>query len=899
METTSHTISPPEAPPLAPRADAPRAPAGRQRRPAGVSNRIRRDGKFFRLGDRKFYVRGVTYGPFALSSENVPLPERDQVRRDFQQIRELGANCIRIYHLPPDWFLDLAQEMGLWIFLDVAWPKNLSFIGDSELTQMAHDAVREAAARCGNHPATFAISVANEIPPDLVRYHGPRAIERFIDALVRTAKAEAPQCLVTFASFPTTEYLQPRLIDFACFNVYLHDAQVFGNYLARLQGIAGDKPLLLGEYGVDTAQEHDEQTQATMLAEHVRTAFDEGCCGMFVFSYTDDWVVNGYRIEDWRFGLVRRETDERGYRRPKPAFAALQPVFARVPQLIDEPLPKCSVIICSYNGAGTLESCLRSMRRLDYRWGYEVIVVDDGSTDATQQILQRFPEVRNIRQPNRGLAYARNVGMEAAMGEILVYTDSDCEVDEDWLYYIALAMKRSSHVGMGGPNLIPDEGSWVAECVGMSPGGPAHVMINDREAEHVPGCNLAVYKWAAQEINGFDPQFRKAGDDVDFIWRLQQRGYTIGFAPAAQVWHYRRNTVRAYLSQQRGYGEAEALLKFKHPDRFNALGGSHWRGRIYGPEQGGVRVGQDVIYHGTFGTGLFQTIYRRPASLVAAMLMSIEWHLLAGFVAVLGLAFWPLVWVALCMFATPAVLAVIAALQAPPPRHRHWLTRPLVAYLHFRQPIVRGWARHSVRLKTRILKGASGYQRPAELPVDPRRRRELCYWHDVQDRLVLLRQILADARAAEWRMRVDSGWSRWDVEIYASRYTKVRIVTASENHDGRGRLTRVRVEPSMSRFAVVLNVAGLILAGLLLLHLWPFSRPAVLLPLVGWTMYLVDRWKVTAPVLGLIHEAAIKAGFTPVYAGAVAPADAKPADAAPAGEPQVSADRVADAPTAI
>ena len=143
-------------------------------------------------------------------------------------------------------------------------------------------------------------------------------------------------------------------------------------------------------------------------------------------------------------------------------------------------------------------------------------------------------------------------------------------------------------------------------------------MIDDRTAEHVPGCNMAFYTWAWQQVNGFDSQFRTAGDDVDFIWRLQHLGYSIGFAPAAQVWHYRRNTVKAYLKQQRGYGEAEALLKYKHPDHFNTLGASHWRGRIYGGDQIGVRVGGDVIYHGLFGTGLFQTIYRQPASMIAA-----------------------------------------------------------------------------------------------------------------------------------------------------------------------------------------------------------------------------------------------------------------------------------------
>jgi glycosyltransferase involved in cell wall biosynthesis len=848
--------------------------SGRQRRTQPVTNRVRRDGKFFRLGADKFYVKGVTYGPFKPGPDGEPLPDPDQVRKDFAQMRDLGVNCARIYHLPPAWFLDLAQQMGMKIFLDVAWPKNLTFVGDRQITQQAHDAVRKAAQTCGNHDAVFAISVANEIPPDIVRFVGREKIEEFVDDLIAIVKEEAPECLATFANFPTTEYVQPRTIDFVCFNVYLHDEQVFRNYLARLQNIAGEKPLMLGEYGIDTYREYSQQKQSEILCAHVRAVFDEGLAGTFIFSFTDDWHTHGFQVEDWAFGITTRD------RQPKAAFAALRGLFARVPQTAEVELPMCSVVVCSYNGASTVRSCLSSLHKLRYP-SYEVIFVDDGSTDGTQEILKEFPWVRNIRQENKGLSYARNVGMNAARGEVVVYTDSDCEADEDWLYYLGLALVRGGHAGIGGPNLIPDEGSWIADCVGLSPGGPTHVMIDDRTAEHVPGCNMAFYTAVLKQVNGFDSQFRKAGDDVDLIWRIQNSGRSIGFSPAAQVWHYRRNTIKAYLKQQRGYGEAEALLKYKHPDRFNTLGASHWRGKIYGSDSIGVRVGADVIYHGIFGTGLFQTIYRRPASMLAMMMMSIEWHLLGMFITVLGLAWFPLLIVAALMFVTPVILSLVAAWQAPMPRHRHPLSRGLISYLHFRQPITRGWARYSVRLRNKILKHeASGYRRSSQLPVDPADQRSLRYWSDYKDRLPLLEQITKEVRQTGWRMREDSGWGEWDLEIYGSRYVKVRLTTATEHHHGAGMLTRVRVDLLQSRFGQVLMVGALILAGLLLLHLWPFSRPAVLIPLAWWAMYLVNRRRVTAPVLGLIDHAAEQAGYMPLPPEP-APAKPKPAAAQP------------------
>ncbi|HEX8916627.1 MAG TPA: glycosyltransferase [Humisphaera sp.] len=865
---------------------------GRKRVIEAPSDRVRRDGKFFRLGDQKFYVKGVTYGPFAPGEGGSPFATRAHTRKDFEQILDLGGNCVRVYHVPPDWFLDMARDMGIRVFLDVCWPKNLAFVDDPEIAAQARAAVRDSARRCGNHPAVFAISVVNEIPPELVRFMGAPKVEAFIDELVSIVKEEAPHCLATFANFPTTEYLRPRGIDFCCFNVYLDHESQLRNYLARLQMNAGELPLMLGEYGVDTHQSYTEDQQASMLSTQLKATFDEGCVGTFVFSYTDDWYVHDWQIEDWKFGVVRRDRDADGYRVRKPAYAAVRDVFRRAPQVTDLKLPKCSVVICSYNGASTVESCVASMGKIRYHNpdgtpNYEVVFVDDGSKDNTQEILAKFadqPWLVNIKQKNMGLSYARNVGAAAATGEVIVYTDSDCEADEDWLYYIALALVNGPHAGMGGPNLIPDEGSWVADCVGLSPGGPTHVMINDREAEHVPGCNMAFYKHAWAQVNGFDPQYRAAGDDVDFIWRLQHLGYSIGFAPAAQVWHYRRNTVKAYLKQQRGYGIAEALLKYKHPDHFNTLGASHWRGKIYGGEEIGIKVGGVVIYHGLFGTGLFQTIYRKPASMIAMMLMSIEWHLLTGFMAVLGLAFSPLLWVALVMFLTPILLSCIAAYQAPRPRHAHWLSKPLIAYLHYRQPIVRGWARYSVRLKSKVMDTqAKGYKRRNELPFDPHDRDTLKYWSTEHGRLKLLDQVIDEIRKKAWRVRVDSGWEGWDLEIYGSRYTKVRITTATEHHHGNGLLTRVRVQPMMSTFCKVILWACCILAGLLLLqdYLWPFSRTAALIPLAWWAMFLYNRWQVSTPVIGMIDEVAERNTYWPVY-----PKKPEPKGGDEAGVPQ-------------
>lgn len=79
------------------------------------------------------------------------------------------------------------------------------------------------------------------------------------------------------------------------------------------------------------------------------------------------------------------------------------------------------------------------------------------------------------------------------------------------------------------------------------------MLENDQVAEHIPGCNMAFRRDALLEIHGFDYQYKKAGDDVDICWRLQQAGHWITFAPGAFVWHHRRQSPRAYLRQQAGY----------------------------------------------------------------------------------------------------------------------------------------------------------------------------------------------------------------------------------------------------------------------------------------------------------------------------------------------------------
>ena len=809
---------------------------------ASSAPRVSVDGKFFRIGERKFYAKGVAYGPFAPNAAGQPFASPEQTASDFAQIRELGANVIRVYHVPAKWFLDLASEHKLKVLIDIPWNKHLCFLDSQAQRAAACEAVRRAVFACARHPVVFAFSVANEIPPDIVRWSGAQAVAEFIDDLVHEAKRSDPECLCTFTNYPPTEFLRPQSVDFLCFNVYLHQRQPFENYLARLQMLAESKPLLLGEFGIDSLRE-GEACQSEILEWQIQSAFRGGLAGAVIFTFTDDWWRGGRQIEDWKMGLTSRD------RKPKAAFGTVQKMFCAAPYFALPRCPKVSVVVASYNGERTLKACLDSLERLNYQ-DYEVILVDDGSADTTREVAFAHPNVRYFRhEKNLGLSVARNTGIAAASGEIIAFTDSDCRADEDWLYYVVGSLLESDFAGIGGPNLLPPEDSLVAAAVMASPGGPAHVMLTDRQAEHIPGCNMAFYKWALEQVGGFDPIFHKAGDDVDLCWRLQQAGLRIGFSPPAFVWHYRRPAIGAYLRQQRGYGDAEALLVRKHPECFNSFGGSLWRGRIYTTARLSDLIRPPIIYRGLFGSAGFQFLYSSEPAFNLMVPTMLEYHVLVTLpLVVVSVIFHPLVPVAVTSLLISLAVCVAAGAQAALPRNkRRWWSRPLVGMLFFLQPIVRGWARYQGRLMQRPTALAAHQTLDSVALRDGKQPlREVQYWAEQRlDRLALVADLLRRLDQQGWPNKSDIGWSDYDVEVSDTRWTKLQLTTVAEEHPRTKQLIRCRLR---ARWALRARVAFWSLCGfeLLVCGLFGRQRPwfwlvLLTLPLFVWFLRREQR----------------------------------------------------------
>jgi hypothetical protein len=132
------------------------------------------------------------------------------------------------------------------------WEQHVTFLDDKKRARSIEARVRAGVRSCAGHPAVLCYAIGNEIPAPIVRWYGKRRVEQYLERLYRAAKQEDPEGLVYLCELPTTEYLQLPFLDLVCFNVYLETQERLEAYLARLQNIAGDRPLLMGEIGLDS-----------------------------------------------------------------------------------------------------------------------------------------------------------------------------------------------------------------------------------------------------------------------------------------------------------------------------------------------------------------------------------------------------------------------------------------------------------------------------------------------------------------------------------------------------------------------------------------------------------------------------------------------------------------------
>lgn len=785
---------------------------------AAADARLRGAGKFFQRDGQKVFLRGVSYGPFRPNARGEAFPEDDRLSADLAHIRAMGFDTVRLYELPTEHMLHTAEALGLQLLIGIPWTDHVDFLRSGqqrrEIEQRVTNAVRSLKAR----RCVIGFLVGNEVEKILVRWMGPLRVQRFLERLITRARAESPDHLFSYATYPSTEYLIPRNADFVAVNLYLEQPEAVAAYLQRLQNLAGNKPLVITEFGLDVAT-HGERAQAETLLWQHQCVEQAGVAGNVWFSYTDEWFRGGAEVTEWQFGLVDAQ------RRPRLACEVAMQLHASNAAGLQPPetAPRISVIVCTCNGTQTLAACLDSLCHLRYP-NYEILVIDDGSSKDIAAIAGRFPQVRYQRQEHAGLSVARNLGAALATGSILAYTDDDCLAEEDWLTHLALAFEDPQWVAAGGPNIPPPPRNRIEAVVAAAPGAPAHVLLNDAEAEHLPGCNFVVRKEALMAIGGFHAPFTTAGDDVDICWRLRDAGGKLRFVPGAMVWHHRRFTVEAYLRQQRGYGEAEALLMKEHPERFGPLGGARWRGAIYGDWQLSTNPAEGTIFHGPFGNGLFQGIYANCSRCLLDWMSGVLWVALALVLLLLRQPQAALVIVALSLLAAGCRMRHLPAF----PFVLRWQEKLLLLLLCWLQPVVREWARvvDMVRLSAR----PSWKPMLREVFVPTRRSKwtfpigEMAFWSEQgvgRDELLNhLQTLLGQQRMP---LCLDDGWQLFDIELRPEAGLSTALMSATEYH-GQGKcLTRVRLLVRLDFHAALLVcaiTALLVVSTLSLPHAW-------------------------------------------------------------------------------
>jgi hypothetical protein len=333
---------------------------------------------------------------------------------------------------------------------------------------------------------------------------------------------------------------------------------------------------------------------------------------------------------------------------------------------------------------------------------------------------------------------------------------------------------------------------------------------------------MAFYRDALASVGGFDPRYRAAGDDVDVCWRLQDAGHKLGFSPAAMVWHHRRNSVRAYWRQQRGYGRAEALLERKWPERYNRAGHLEWAGRLYG--RGITRPPAGArwrVYHGMWGGALFQRLYGPTWGTTASLPLMPEWYLVLGVLACLSVlgAFWaPLMLAIPVLTAAASVVLVQAGMSAreasyptkATTRRRRIGRWALTALLHVIQPMA--------RLRGRLGHGLTPWRQRAQdavaLPL-PRQKTVWCeQWRELAERVAAVESALVASGVAVLR---GGDWDRWELEVRGGLLASVRMRSTIEEHGSGRQLLRVRTWPCWSGFGIALLSTLSVLGGLALL----------------------------------------------------------------------------------
>lgn len=214
-----------------------------------------------------------------------------------------------------------------------------------------------------------------------------------------------------------------------------------------------------------------------------------------------------------------------------------------------------SVIMPVRNGVPFLEAQLGALAQQAQDIAWELIVVDNGSTDATPVILEQWRDrlpLRVERAARRGINVARNVGLRNAVGDYVLFCDSDDIVDQHWLREYNKAFEAGATIVAGGvkafAHRIDQDAAVTALFTGLG------------FLPFPAGANCGLKRSVVAHVGLFDESYRGGGDETDWFWRAQLAGFSLTPVPAALVYYRQRTALRETYLQSRAYGRSHVKL---------------------------------------------------------------------------------------------------------------------------------------------------------------------------------------------------------------------------------------------------------------------------------------------------------------------------------------------------
>ncbi len=227
---------------------------------------------------------------------------------------------------------------------------------------------------------------------------------------------------------------------------------------------------------------------------------------------------------------------------------------------------KVSVIVPVYNAREFIGKCIEALIDQTFQHdNYEIIVVDDGSTDRTNDIVKNYP-VKYIYQENHGPASARNNGADKAKGEIVIFTDSDCVPDKNWISEMLKPFEYPDVMAVKGAYRT-EQRSIVARFAQLEFEERFEMLEKVESIDMVDTYSAGFRKDVFLKMGGFDTSFPVANnEDTELSYRMSERGYKMVFNPAAIVCHLKHpDSVKKYarLKFWRGYWRMIVYRKFR------------------------------------------------------------------------------------------------------------------------------------------------------------------------------------------------------------------------------------------------------------------------------------------------------------------------------------------------